>query len=645
MKYRADIDGLRAIAVVSVVIFHLDITGFTGGYVGVDIFFVISGYLITSLIKHKVEGGNFRLPEFYFRRIRRLLPPLIATVAATVVAAGLIMTPYDMANFARSAVAALFSLSNIVFFFEAGYWDSASELKPLLHTWSLGVEEQFYLFWPALILGLFSISRTVPLAASFALISIVGAGFCVWYTSIDQSAAFYLLPFRIFQFSLGAMVIPLSAMSWWPHLVRTRHGLFWLGMLFSVGSILAIDEMMVFPGWIILLPTLGAMLILLAGAAPVGLVGLARGLMENRLSIWIGRASYSMYLVHWPLIVLYRYVYGVELESTDRLFLAAATIIATILMHYGVERRFYRRSTVGEVNAGALSGAQFSTRTLIIAMLVSIAPLSAWQNDGWAWRFPSLVLTPAQIEEGKASRFRYASRACLVEHPKHHRNCDYSAPVQVLVIGNSHAADGYNFLRAGYKADNAVNLIMFGSTNRCKDWRMEGGEFLTNDDLCQERLKALLHPAMVEKLDVVLYASNRPFDPNKNTLLKLLQTLKQMKPSVRYLMLGGYINTKQHCAHYINKYATTDACAQPENVAYFESAPKDLPLYEEFQSLKYHYIDRVALLCKNRVLQTCKTRTDDGTTFSYDRHHHSLEFAEMTGRLYAKKHPDLLRAQ
>ncbi|TCO74894.1 acyltransferase family protein [Chromatocurvus halotolerans] len=149
MNYRPDIDGLRAIAVLAVVIFHLGVPGFQGGYVGVDVFFVISGYLITSIILAQHAEGRFYFTQFYARRVRRLFPPLIATVLATTLGCAVILEPYDMIAYGRSAVATLFSVSNILFFSEAGYWDSASELKPLLHTWSLGVEEQFYLLWPA----------------------------------------------------------------------------------------------------------------------------------------------------------------------------------------------------------------------------------------------------------------------------------------------------------------------------------------------------------------------------------------------------------------------------------------------------------------------------------------------------------------
>ncbi len=210
MTYRPDIDGLRAIAVLAVVIFHLGVPGFDGGYVGVDVFFVISGFLITSIIKSKLESGDFSLRDFYSRRIRRLVPPLLVTVAATVIGAGLLLTPYDMIRFSRSAVAAIFSLSNIVFFLEAGYWDTASELKPLLHTWSLGVEEQFYLFWPALLMLIMSARARVSFTAAMVAITVCGFALCAWYTTVNQSAAFYLLPFRVFQFSLGALVIPLG---------------------------------------------------------------------------------------------------------------------------------------------------------------------------------------------------------------------------------------------------------------------------------------------------------------------------------------------------------------------------------------------------------------------------------------------------
>ena len=169
--YRADIDGMRAIAVTLVTLFHLNIQSLAGGYIGVDIFFVISGFLISSIIWTKKSRGEFRLRDFYLGRIRRLLPPLYATVLVTFVAAGFILLPDDFARFSRSAIATLFSVSNILFYFEAGYWDTSSHLKPLLHTWSLGVEEQFYLIWPLFIIFCATTLRRVPFVLILLLVS------------------------------------------------------------------------------------------------------------------------------------------------------------------------------------------------------------------------------------------------------------------------------------------------------------------------------------------------------------------------------------------------------------------------------------------------------------------------------------------
>lgn len=159
LVYLADIDGLRAVAVLGVVLFHLQIPGFAGGYVGVDIFFVISGFLISGLIRDRAAAGNFRFSSFYASRVLRLLPAVLATVAATTIAAILLLQPGMMSAFARSASAAVFSAANFVFYFESGYWDATAELKPLLHLWSLGVEEQFYLFWPGLLLLLYKLPQ------------------------------------------------------------------------------------------------------------------------------------------------------------------------------------------------------------------------------------------------------------------------------------------------------------------------------------------------------------------------------------------------------------------------------------------------------------------------------------------------------
>ena len=298
LNYLTDIDGLRAVAVLAVVLYHLQIPGFTGGYVGVDIFFVISGFLISGLIRDRAVAGNFSLGGFYASRVLRLLPSVLVTVAGTAAVAILILQPGMMSAFALSASAAVFSAANFVFYFESGYWDAAGELKPLLHLWSLGVEEQFYLFWPTVLLLLYKLPATAY-RAGLLLILAASLAACIAMTNVDSAAAFYLLPFRIWQFALGALAVEL-----WRGLHISE---FSRQLLRSVGlalcgiSIATFSDATPFPGWQAIIPSSGAALVLLASHETSGSVWLS-----NTSARWLGRVSYAMYLAHWPPIALYR---------------------------------------------------------------------------------------------------------------------------------------------------------------------------------------------------------------------------------------------------------------------------------------------------------------------------------------------------
>ncbi|MEQ8517143.1 MAG: acyltransferase, partial [Chromatocurvus sp.] len=538
MTYRPDIDGLRAIAVLAVVIFHLGVAGFEGGFIGVDVFFVISGYLITSIIQRQHAEGRFSFADFYARRTRRLLPPLIATVFATTLACAAILEPYDMIAYGRSAVAALFSVSNILFFSEAGYWDTASELKPLLHTWSLGLEEQFYLLWPALIVGLLAWRGPRGIALPLLCIAVAGAALCIAYTAVDAAAAFYLLPFRVFQFALGALMIPLAGAAMTRRLLQSRSGhtgMLATGLAMVLVCVFAFDAETAFPGWAVLVPSLGAALVMLAGSRPGGASTsgepdpLAR-LLNNPVSLWVGRASYALYLVHWPIVALYRYETGQAPTAAAQVLLALATIAATVLLHYGVERRFYQRDTAAPVDAAKSAGMAATERQQrkrplyrhpvagIVASLVLVAllPLNAWLGDGWSWREPDVVLSADAIDAGMQRRYTHVRGACPIEALATHAACDRTRPVQVLVFGNSHEPDGYNFLHAGYAGED-INLIRFGTTNQCSKLTAPGPGKATGvaTDGCDQRLAALFTDDIVASLDAVVYSANKPFAGNK----------------------------------------------------------------------------------------------------------------------------------
>jgi peptidoglycan/LPS O-acetylase OafA/YrhL len=207
-KYRSDIDGLRAIAVLSVIFYHFGVKTFSGGFVGVDVFFVISGFLITRLIMDAAGNGTFTFGSFYLRRARRLLPAMLFTIFVSFVLGAVLFTPTHFERLGGSALHGLLSISNFFFWNESGYFDADSAVKPLLHLWSLSVEEQFYFIWPLSVVLLLKIpfSRIV-MPVIFVLLGVASWAFTEWCLDVDPSAAFFLLPSRIVEFCLGAIMV------------------------------------------------------------------------------------------------------------------------------------------------------------------------------------------------------------------------------------------------------------------------------------------------------------------------------------------------------------------------------------------------------------------------------------------------------
>ncbi|MBU2328303.1 MAG: acyltransferase, partial [Alphaproteobacteria bacterium] len=205
LKYRSDIDGLRALAVVPVLLFHAGVTGFGGGFVGVDVFFVISGYLITSIIVREIDQGSFSIVRFYERRVRRIFPALFAVIAFACIVAPFALLPSELRTLANEVYGALAFVANIVFWRAADYFATSAEQKPLLHTWSLGVEEQFYIFTPIAIWIIARYARKALLPITILLL-ITSFAACIYFTPIKPSASFYLLPFRAWELLVGSIL-------------------------------------------------------------------------------------------------------------------------------------------------------------------------------------------------------------------------------------------------------------------------------------------------------------------------------------------------------------------------------------------------------------------------------------------------------
>lgn len=369
LSYVPTIDGLRALAVILVLMFHVDLGPFSGGYVGVDVFFVISGYLITGIILRELEKDSFNYKGFLLKRIARLHPALIATLILTMAAGFLILSPSDYMELGRATTAAFFSFSNILFWQKAGYFDESSETNPLLHTWSLGVESQFYLFWPLIILCVYRFGTRFVLSVVI-LFFIVSLAASQWFTFIDPSANYFLVPFRIFEFCCGALMVWLGR----PRSSFIRELFMALGLLLIIYSGLTYDVNTAFPGFNALIPVAGAALCIYASNATM-----FGALLRNRLVVYIGLISYSIYLVHWPLLVLYKYYVFRPLFLGDKVLILIICVVLSTALHGLVENK-YRR-----VNLGNLSrpGRIAALSVMVVCVLPAVLVV---ENDGFMFR-------------------------------------------------------------------------------------------------------------------------------------------------------------------------------------------------------------------------------------------------------------------
>jgi peptidoglycan/LPS O-acetylase OafA/YrhL len=335
MKYRPDVDGLRAVAILPVVLFHAGVAGFSGGFVGVDVFFVISGYVITLSLHEDLEKGRFSIWRFYAKRIRRIFPALFVTIAVTCVFAYLLLLPSFYLDFSQSLLAASVFLSNVYFWKASGYFAADAIFRPLLHTWSLSVEEQFYLFMP---IAMYLIYRFFGKRWLLFLLPVILASLALstFLTSTGPTANFFLLPTRAWELLIGAVLalgrLPTVHSRWLGEVLGA------LGLAMIAYAVFAFDETTPFPGLSALLPCLGSGLLIYVGKSPAR--PLATSLLSLRPLVFIGLISYSLYLVHWPIVSFARYQSLDHPTTAETLMIVVASFVLAALSWHFVEQPF-----------------------------------------------------------------------------------------------------------------------------------------------------------------------------------------------------------------------------------------------------------------------------------------------------------------
>lgn len=335
-SYRADIDGLRAVAVGLVVLYHAGLPGLSGGFVGVDVFFVISGYLITTILLRELQQGRYSLANFYERRIRRIFPALIAVLLATTAAGMVVLTPEQLAAYGKSMLATMLFVSNFHLGMTANYFDPDAETQPLLHTWSLAVEEQFYIVFPLLLAVLV---RRFPRALKPAVWALAGLSLaaCVVLTGLRPTMAFYLAPTRAWELLAGGLLALHAPRALPPGRRWVAHILGLAGLALILGAGLGLSVTTPFPGWAAALPVLGAVALILAGSLGGGPASRLLSLAPMR---GLGLISYSLYLWHWPVLVLLRF-WTIDPPGPGQMALAVlASLLLAVLSWKYVEQPF-----------------------------------------------------------------------------------------------------------------------------------------------------------------------------------------------------------------------------------------------------------------------------------------------------------------
>ncbi|HYP77532.1 MAG TPA: acyltransferase family protein [Polyangiaceae bacterium] len=604
--HRRDIDGLRAIAVLSVVLFHLGFfpAQLGGGFVGVDVFFVISGYLITGLLQNDIDSGRFDLLEFYHRRVRRIFPALFVVYGFCLVASALLLFPAETRSVGQEVLWSLGFLSNVAFAKAGGYFDQSSKSAPLLHTWSLSVEEQFYVAFPLLLLLLSRLRAWLRLTL-LALLAALSCALSIHLVSVDARSAFYLVQSRAWELLVGSLLALAPAL----RLRGVLEVLGFVGLGLIAFSVYSFGNTTPFPGYWALVPCAGAAALLYSGRDSRTLTARLLGILPLR---WVGLVSYSLYLWHWPLITFYSARHD-ELSLQARFAILGLSLLLATLSYHFVERPFrakpYRRSARAALRIAGVGVACIAGLALgIPTVAAKLHPQSELADTalGYLNYKADTRSGTCFLNSGFDDAALFRSDLCLQLDPKRKN---------FLIMGDSHAA---HFAPAMAGLHPEIHFLQ-ATASGCAAARQVPGP-----KRCTRLFSSVFDEFLPQHhVDAVVLAGRWP----AQGLAPLEKTIAYLKPyATRIIVLGPVVEYDQPFPQLLARSITESDPGLPARHLISSQNRLDRRYAERLADSGAEYYSIIDATCPRG---DCTLWATPAVPMHYDNHHFTLKGAEL----------------
>ena len=594
MKYRAEIDGLRAFAVVLVILFHAEFELFSGGFIGVDVFFVISGFLITTILIEDIEKKSFSIVKFYERRARRILPALFFVMLVCIPFAWTWMLPDALENFGQSLVATTIFSNNILLYLTSDYWDVASKFKPLLHTWSLGVEEQYYILFPIFLLVISRLGKSIVfwIIVMLALLSLLISEY-VWrndlgWVPFTGKFFFYMLPTRAWEILSGSIAAFITKKIG----IKANNGLSLMGLVAIAFAIITYDQHTPFPSIYTLVPVIGVVFILLFGDKST----FVAKLLSMRPLVGIGLISYSAYLWHHPLFTLAKIRLQEAPSKTLLGFLIAASFSLAFFTWIFIEKPFRDPRVVNRK--------RFVFTTLGCSAVTIIFGLFAHITDG----IPSRIYDSELAFQRSSHEFKNASTSIFLTKLIEKKSFDTDSAVKVFISGDSFSGDAALLIYNAY-SENSLDILIRGDSQ-------------TGKAACDALKYQEIAPEL--KADIFIFAYDEGHDFECS--MKLIRRLEQ-KGKIILLFGTKHFGDNLNWISSLNISERSSLC-QPPSSKYMEIEIRDK---NNFPEANY-----ISLIDWTGLKGCIEITTPNGELISSDRKHLTIAGVEYLSEVGLK---------